>query len=130
MSAAAPASHHHQDVTKFQDIKTVQELRTEITKTKKNIESGNVQTTFCCFGNSDKSKLAKLEKNLEIELAKPLPETKEQEKIIEQEHEHHRHHINAEGGVIAPHGAVDPALAAGAAGFTPSLGDTKTLRVA
>lgn len=143
MSAAAPTTttntapavgttttgtHHHQDVSKYQDAKTVEELRSDIAKAKKNIESGNVHTTFCCFGNSDKSKLAKLEKALEIELAKPVPETKEQEQIIQQEHEHH-HHAPA-GGIIAPHNAVDAHLGEGAVGYTPAFGNVKTLPTA
>lgn len=114
------------EVERLQDVKRVEELRTEIAQRKKNIETGTVTHTFCCFGNADKSKLAKLEKALEIELAKPLPKTKEEEKAVE--HAHHEaeaHHQHPGEAAIAPHGTIDAGLAAGSAPFPPGLAPAK-----
>ncbi|CAO3619312.1 unnamed protein product [Mucor hiemalis] len=124
MSSSAVNPERSAPYSSFQDVKKVEELRTEIAQKKKNIENGTSSTTFCCFGSSDKSKLAKLEKALEIELGKPLPETKEQEQAVENAH-HHAGANHAGEAAIAPHGAIDPGLAAGAAPFPQGLAPAK-----
>ena len=109
-------THDHTTFSKYQDTERVRELETDIAAKKKAIETGPVNHTFLCFGNADKSKLAKLEKALQIELAKPLPQTAEQKATIHA-HDHHEHGHTASDahttGIIAPHGAVDPTLAEG-----------------